>query len=53
MTAGAIVASLVAVRLTSKTVRWALAVDDRRQAQVVYLPVPRAQVGQFTQAIGA
>jgi hypothetical protein len=53
MTAGAVVASLVALRVTSKTLRWAFAADERHQAQVVYLPVPRAQVGQLTAGLGA
>ena len=47
ITAGAVVAGLVGLRIASKTVRWALAVPKEKivPADVVYVPVPRDQVG--------
>jgi hypothetical protein len=47
ITAGAVVAGLVGLRIASKTVRWAFAVPKERivPADVVYVPVPRDQVG--------
>ena len=47
LTAGAVVGGLVAIRVTSKTVRWALAAPPAQQVptDIVFLPVPRAQVG--------
>jgi hypothetical protein len=47
LTAGAVVGGLVAIRITSKTVRWALAAPPAQQVptDVVFLPVPRAQAG--------
>ena len=42
-----VVAGLVGVRVVSKTVRWALAIPKEKvvPADVVYVPVPRDQVG--------
>ncbi len=47
LTAGAVIGGLVAVRLTSKTVRWAIAAPPAQQVptDIVFLPVPRAQAG--------
>ncbi len=47
LTAGAVVGGLVAIRVTSKTVRWAIAAPPAQQVptDIVFLPVPRAQVG--------
>ena len=47
LTAGAVVGGLIAVRITSKTVRWAIAAPPAQQVptDVVFLPVPRAQAG--------
>jgi hypothetical protein len=47
LTAGAVVGGLVAVRITSKTVRWAIAAPPAQQipTDIVFLPVPRAQAG--------
>jgi hypothetical protein len=47
LTAGAVVGGLVAVRVTSRTIRWALAAPPAQQipTDVVFLPVPRAQAG--------
>jgi hypothetical protein len=53
MTAGAVVGGLIALRFTSKTVRWALGADRRESAEVVYLPVPRSQLGTLTAGVGA
>ena len=46
LTAGAVVAGLVGIRVVSKTVRWAFAVPKEKlvPAEVVYVPVPREQV---------
>jgi hypothetical protein len=53
MTAGAVVAGLVGLRIVSKTVRWAFAVPKERivQADVVYVPVPRDQVGAVRETL--
>ncbi|MCU0300850.1 MAG: DUF3618 domain-containing protein [Candidatus Nanopelagicales bacterium] len=53
MTAGAVVGGLIALRFTTKTLRWALGADRRRDAEIVYLPVARSQVGSLTAGIGA
>lgn len=55
MTAGAVVAGVVGLRLASKTVRWAFAVPSARTvaADVVYLPVPKDRVGAITSALSA
>lgn len=47
LTAGAIVGGLVAIRVVSTTVRWAVAAPPAQQVptDVVFLPVPRAQAG--------
>ena len=47
LTAGAVVGGLVAIRVTSRTVRWAIAAPPAQQVptDVVFLPVPRAQAG--------
>jgi len=47
ITAGAVVGSLVAVRVVSKSVRWALAAPPPQvvPTDIVFLPVPRDQVG--------
>ena len=47
LTAGAVVGGLIAVRLTSRTVRWAIAAPPAQQVptDIVFLPVPRAQAG--------
>lgn len=47
LTAGAIVGGLVAIRVASSTVRWAVAAPPAQQVptDVVFLPVPRAQAG--------
>ncbi len=47
LTAGAVVGGLIAVRITSKTVRWAIAAPPAQQVptDIVFLPVPRAQAG--------
>jgi hypothetical protein len=47
LTGGAVVAGLVGLRVASKTVRWALAIPKEKvvPADVVYVPVPRDQVG--------
>ena len=47
LTAGAVVGGLIAVRVTSKTVRWAIAAPPAQQVptDIVFLPVPRAQAG--------
>ena len=47
LTAGAVVGGLVAIRVTSRTIRWALAAPPAQQVptDVVFLPVPRAQAG--------
>ena len=51
MTAGAVVAGLVGLRMVSSTVRWALAAPREKvvEAEVVYLPVPKSQVASLTQ----
>lgn len=55
MTVGAVGAGLVGLRIVSKTVRWAFAVPSRKpvSAEVVYLPVPRSQVGAISQALSS
>lgn len=47
LTAGVVVGGLIAVRVTSKTVRWALAAPPAQQipTDIVFLPVPRSQAG--------
>ena len=47
LTAGAVVGGLVAIRITSRTVRWAIAAPPAQQVptDIVFLPVPRAQAG--------
>ena len=47
LTAGAVVGGLVAIRITSRTVRWAVAAPPAQQVptDIVFLPVPRAQAG--------
>jgi Protein of unknown function (DUF3618) len=47
LTAGAVVGGLVAVRITSRTVRWAIAAPPAQQVptDIVFLSVPRAQAG--------
>lgn len=49
MTVGAVGGALIGMRMLSSTVRWALAVpkDKPVDAEVVYLPVPRTQVGSL------
>lgn len=49
MTAGAVVAGLVGLRMVSSTVRWALAMPKEKpvQVDVVYLPVPKSQVASL------
>ena len=46
LTAGAVVAGLVGLRVVSKTMRWAFAAPKEKlvPAEVVYVPVPRDQV---------
>jgi hypothetical protein len=55
MTAGAVVAGLIGVRMVSKTVRWAFAVPSRTAAaaDVVYLPIPKGQLGAVTAALSS
>ena len=57
MTAGAVVAGLVGLRVVSSTVRWALAAPREKvvEADVVYLPIPKSQVSSLAglQAITA
>lgn len=50
LTAGVVVGGLVAVRMASSTVRWAIAAPPAQQvpADIVFLPVPRAQAGALT-----
>ncbi len=47
LTAGAVIGGLVAIRITSRTVRWAIAAPPAQQVptDIVFLPVPRAQAG--------
>jgi Protein of unknown function (DUF3618) len=47
LTAGVVVGGLVAIRVSSRTIRWALAAPPAQQVptDVVFLPVPRAQAG--------
>ncbi len=45
MTAGAVVAGLVALRVTSRSVRWALSKPESKVPDFVYIPVPREQAG--------
>jgi hypothetical protein len=54
MTAGGVIAGLIGVRMVSRTVRWALAVpkDKPVDADVVYLPIPKSQVGTLAGLIG-
>ncbi len=49
LTAGAVVGGLVAIRITSRTVRWAIAAPPAQQVptDIVFLPVPRAQAGSM------
>ena len=53
MTAGAVVAGLVGLRMVSQTVRWAFAVPSGRTAaaDVVYLPVPKDRISAVTAAL--
>ena len=53
MTVGAVGAGLVGLRILSKTVRWAFAVPKTRTVapDVVYVPVPRGQVGAVSRAL--
>jgi hypothetical protein len=55
LTAGAVVGGLIAIRVTSRTVRWALAVPPAQQipTDVVFLPVPRAQAGALASLAAA
>jgi Protein of unknown function (DUF3618) len=55
MTAGAVVAGAIGLRLVSKSVRWAFAVPSTRTvaADVVYLPVPKDRVAAVTSALSA
>ena len=55
MTAGAVVAGLVGLRVVSESVRWAFAVPSGRAvaADVVYLPVPKERAGAITAALSA
>jgi hypothetical protein len=50
MTAGVVVGGLVALRLTTKGLRWAL---GGGQGDVLYLPVPRSQAAAIAAAISA
>jgi hypothetical protein len=47
LTAGAVVGGLVAIRVASRTARWAIAAPPPLQVptDIVFLPVPRAQAG--------
>lgn len=49
MTIGAVGAGLVGLRIVSRTVRWAFAIPTPKQvpADVVYVPVPRDQLGSL------
>jgi len=53
MTAGAVVAGLVGLRMVSKTARWAFAVPSGKvpAADVVYLPVPKDRIAAVTAAL--
>ncbi len=55
LTAGAVVGGLVAIRLASSTVRWAVAAPPAQQVptDVVFLPVPRAQAGALASLAAA
>ena len=55
LTAGAVVGGLIAIRVTSKTVRWAVAAPPAQQVptDVVFLPVPRAQAGALASLAAA
>ena len=55
MTAGAVVAGAIGLRLVSKSVRWAFAVPSMRTvaADVVYLPVPKDRIAAITSALSA
>lgn len=52
LTAGVVVGGLVAIRVASSTVRWALAAPPAQQVptDIVFLPVPRAQTGALAAA---
>jgi hypothetical protein len=55
LTAGAVVGGLVAIRVTSRTVRWAIAAPPAQQVptDIVFLPVPRAQAGALASLAAA
>jgi hypothetical protein len=55
LTAGAVIGGLVAIRITSKTVRWAVAAPPAQQVptDIVFLPVPRAQAGALASLAAA
>lgn len=54
MTAGAVVAAAIGLRLTSKTVRWLFAAPKppSQSPDIVYLPVSRAQIALFNAPSG-
>lgn len=51
MTAGAVAAGLIGMRVLSSTARWALSAPKVKPvpAEVVYLPVPKSQVSTLAQ----
>jgi hypothetical protein len=53
MTVGAVGGALIGIRILSSTVRWTLAIPKDRpvEVDVVYLPVPRAQVATLASLI--
>ena len=55
LTAGAVVGGLIAVRMASRTVRWAIAAPPAQQVptDIVFLPVPRAQAGALAELAAA
>jgi hypothetical protein len=55
LTAGAVIGGLVAVRMASRTVRWAIAAPPAQQVptDIVFLPVPRAQAGALAELAAA
>ncbi|MGB7981878.1 MAG: DUF3618 domain-containing protein [Candidatus Nanopelagicales bacterium] len=51
MTAGAVVVGLVGLRVTSRSIRWALSTPASKLPDLVYIPVPREQAGSFAAAL--
>ncbi len=50
MTGGAVIAGLVGLRITTRSLRWALSRPAKKLPDIVYIPVPREQAGAMAAA---